>query len=101
MSSHGLTKADLLKELSSKTGLTQVQLEKVLDAMEEVTRKELKSKGVINILPGLVKVTKERAKAKPARDGRNPRTGETIRISAKPAHDVVKIKALSGLKSMV
>jgi DNA-binding protein HU-beta len=39
------------------------------------------------------------AKHKEAREGRNPRTGETLQIPAKdiPAHDEVKIKATKAL----
>ena len=40
-------------------------------------------------------------KATPARQGRNPLTGEPITVKAKPARKVVKCRPLKGLKEMV
>ena len=40
-------------------------------------------------------------KATPARQGKNPRTGEPMTIPAKPKRTVVKALALKGLKEMV
>jgi nucleoid DNA-binding protein len=37
----------------------------------------------------------------PARQGRNPKTGEPMTIAAKPARTVVKAQALKSLKEMV
>ena len=55
---------------------------------------------ILNI-PGLMKVYVRRVPAKPAREGKNPRTGETMMYKAKPARDVVKFRALKLLKAMV
>jgi nucleoid DNA-binding protein len=38
--------------------------------------------------------------ARPARKGVNPFTGEEVMFKAKPAHKVIKIKALKKLKEM-
>ncbi|HEX2549022.1 MAG TPA: HU family DNA-binding protein [Gammaproteobacteria bacterium] len=43
-------------------------------------------------------------KTKPAtkqRQGRNPMTGETITIAAKPKRDVIKVKPLKSLKDAI
>ena len=51
-------------------------------------------------MAGLVKVTLTRKAATPARPGKNPFTGEAITIKAKPARNVVKVRALKALKDM-
>lgn len=96
-----LTKADILREIAEKTSMTQAQVSSVMEHLEVMAKRELKSAGEFSILPGLVKVKKVRKPAAPARTGRNPRTGEALRIAAKPAHDVVKVTMLKGLKDMV
>lgn len=96
-----MTKAELLREVASKANITQSDVEKVLNALEELTKQELKSTGEFSPLPGLLKVKKKRKPAAPARDGRNPSTGAAMRIPAKPAHDVVKVTVLTKLKDMV
>jgi DNA-binding protein HU-beta len=43
-------------------------------------------------------------KTKPAtkaREGRNPMTGETIKIAAKPKRDVIKVRPLKALKEVI
>ena len=52
-------------------------------------------------LPGLLKVKTMRKPARKARKGINPFTGEETTFAAKPAHTVVKIQPLKGLKDMV
>jgi len=52
-------------------------------------------------LPGLLKIKRVQKKATPARQGRNPATGEPMTIKAKPARVVVKAYPLKSLKEMV
>ena len=52
-------------------------------------------------VPGLMKVVKIHKQRRPARKGINPFTGEMTTFKAKPAHNVVKIRALKSLKEMV
>ena len=96
-----LTKAEILREVSDKTDLTQGQIESVFDALESMAKRELNSKGEFSLVPGLLKVKKGLRPAAAARDGRNPSTGAPIRIAAKPAHNVVKVTMLKTLKDMV
>jgi nucleoid DNA-binding protein len=49
---------------------------------------------------GLIKVRIAHKKATKARPGRNPATGEAIMISAKPAKDVVRVRALKRVKDL-
>ena len=96
------TKSELMSELAHSTGLTKKQVESVFEALEGTIRRELKKEGGnIAALPGLLKIKKVHKPAKPARPGRNPFTGESIMIKAKPASKGVKVTALKGLKDMV
>jgi nucleoid DNA-binding protein len=48
-----------------------------------------------------MKVTVVRKPATKARKGTNPFTGEEMTFKAKPARNVVKVRALKALKDMV
>ena len=52
-------------------------------------------------LPGLVKMTLVQKPATKARKGINPFTGEEMMFKAKPARNVVKVRALKALKEVV
>jgi nucleoid DNA-binding protein len=95
----GLTKAQMVSELASSSGLTKVEVTAVLDSMSALISKELKGGRPVTI-PGLVKVTVARKAATAAKPGRNPFTGQAITIKAKPARNVVKVRALKALKDM-
>jgi nucleoid DNA-binding protein len=52
-------------------------------------------------LPGLLKIYVHTRPATKERTGRNPATGEEIKIAAKPAKKVVKVRALKKLKELI
>ena len=95
-----MTKAQMVSELSSKTGLTKSQINDVFTSMLDLISEELKQNRPSSV-PGLIKIAIHRKEATKARPGINPFTGESITIKAKPARNVVKVKALKGLKEMV
>jgi len=95
----GLTKAQIGADIASRTGLSKAQVQDVLAAQAEIVEAELKAGRPVTIST-LVKVTLVRKPATPARPGRNPFTGEAITIKAKPARNVVKVRALKSLKDM-
>jgi nucleoid DNA-binding protein len=96
-----ITKAQLISSIADRTNLTKTQVTNVFQALEEEIQKALHEvDGEINIL-SLLKIRKVRQKAKPARQGRNPATGEAMTIKAKPAGDVVRVRILKGLKEMI
>jgi nucleoid DNA-binding protein len=97
---HGMTKVELVAKLASDTGLTKTQISNVFDCMSSLIASELKAGRSVTIPPGLAKISRNRRAATKARTGRNPSTGEPLTIKAKPAHDVIGIKALKGLKDM-
>ena len=59
-----------------------------------------KGPGIFNV-PGLMKIVRITKPATKARKGINPFTGEETTFKAKPARNVVKVRALKALKDMV
>ena len=88
-----MTKSELIKAIAKKSSLTEAQTNDVVKALTNVITEALASGDKVQ-LPGLFTEAVER----PARNGRNPRTGEAMTI---PAHRAVKISASSTLKKAV
>ncbi|MCH2188220.1 HU family DNA-binding protein [Candidatus Gracilibacteria bacterium] len=73
-----MKKQDLIKAIAAQAGLSQDAVSKVLTSFIDITTSELSSGNEVNITGfGAFKVS-ERA----ARNGVNPRTGESIKIPA-------------------
>lgn len=89
-----MTKSQLLDVLAEKTGLTKKDIDSVLGEMANLAYKEVKTKGEF-VVPGFGKLVKAHRKA---RMGRNPATGEQIKISAKT---VVKFRLAKAAKDAV
>jgi nucleoid DNA-binding protein len=96
-----LTKAKLNTILAEETGLTKKQVAQVLDSMFGIIKKQLKKGPGEFTIPGIVKLRVVKKKATKAREGRNPATGETIKIPAKPARKVVRATVLKATKEVV
>lgn len=86
-----MNRSELVSAIAEDADLAKTDVEKVLNSFHEVVAKALKNREKITI-PGFVNFE---AKPRAARTGRNPRTGEAIKI---PASHVVKIAAGSKLK---
>jgi len=87
-----LTKTQTIAELAEKTELSKKDVTAVLDALVELSYKQAKLGFTI---PGLGKlVVQNRA----ARTGRNPATGETIKI---PAKKVLKFRIAKAAKDAI
>ena len=86
-----MSKQDLVNYIAEETGLTKADATRALDAMMKGITEGLKKEGKVT-LTGFVTFT---AKQKPAKTGRNPKTGETVKI---PARVAATIKAGSKLK---
>ena len=96
-----LTKGGIIKAIMDMTCLAKKEVAGVLDAFGTVIELHVKSRGPGKFtMPGLLKIAVVKKPAKPARKGVNPFTGEEMMFKAKPAHKVVKIKALRKLKEM-
>ncbi len=89
-----VNRTELVAAIADKAGLTKVQSDAAVSALQDVLIESL-GKGEAVKITGLLSV--ERVERK-ARTGRNPRTGEEIQI---PAGYGVKISAGSTLKKAV
>ncbi len=89
-----MTKTEMLSALAEASGLSKKDVKSLLDVMTEMAYKEVKKNGEFS-LPGLGKLVKVNRKA---REGRNPATGETIKI---PAKVVVKFRVAKAAKEAV
>lgn len=89
-----MTKSQTVSTLSDKTEVSKKDIEAVLDALAQLAYKEVKSGGEF-VVPGFGKLVKANRKA---RMGRNPATGEQIKIAAKT---VVKFRLAKAAKDAV
>lgn len=86
-----MTKQNLVNYIAEETGLTKADSTRALDAVLNGIVKGLKDEGKVT-LTGFCTFAKQH---KEARTGRNPRTGEPVKI---PARNTVSIKAGAKLK---
>lgn len=88
-----MNRKDLVDALASKTGTSKKDAHDFLEAFLDTVKGELKSGGSVSLVGfGTFKVND-----RPAREARNPRTGEKIHI---PARQVPVFKVGKGLKDM-
>jgi DNA-binding protein HU-beta len=87
-----LTKSQTAAKLSDATGLSKKQVNEFFDALAKLAYKEAKNSFTV---PGLGKIVLVQRKA---RMGRNPATGETIKIAAKK---VVKFRVAKAAKDAI
>lgn len=98
------TKGEILGNISAATGVSKKEVAAVFDALASEIKKAVSSRGPgIFAIPGLVKITRKKVPAKPARKNvPNPfKPGEFRDIPAKPASVKVAVRALKNLKAMV
>ncbi|MBE5943653.1 MAG: HU family DNA-binding protein [Lachnospiraceae bacterium] len=89
-----MNKNELVTSMAEKTGMKKTEVEKVLKAFTDTVAAELKKGEKIQLVGfGTFEVSE-----RPAREGRNPRTGETMKIAASKAP---KFKAGKALKDSV
>ena len=90
-----MTKAELVEQMADDAGITKIAAASALDSFTANVAKALKKKDGKVTLVGFGTFMKVRRKA---RKGRNPQTGEEIKIKAA---NVVKFKAGKKLKEAV
>ena len=95
------TKSQVMGDIATATDLTRKEVASVFDSMAGLIKKDLKRGPGVFAVPGLMKIRKVHRPARPKRKGINPFTGEEAMFKAKPAHNVIKVTALKGLKDMV
>ncbi|MEM9527695.1 MAG: HU family DNA-binding protein [Bacteroidota bacterium] len=86
-----MNKGELVASIADKAGLTQSQAEAALSATLDSIKGALKSGDSVSLIGFGTFSANER----PAREGRNPRTGETIKIAAKTVAKFKPVKKLS------
>ncbi|PIT93924.1 DNA-binding protein [Candidatus Falkowbacteria bacterium CG10_big_fil_rev_8_21_14_0_10_43_11] len=89
-----MTKGQLLNALAEATGVSKKEVGTLLETITNLAYKEVKSAGEFTI-PGIGKLVKMHRKE---RMGRNPATGESIKIAAKT---VVKFRVAKAAKEAV
>ena len=89
-----MKKSELIEAIAEKAGLTKVEAGKALHATFEVIANELEKGEKVPVAGfGTFKLS-----SRAAREGRNPKTGETIKIAASTS---VSFKAGTALKDKV
>ena len=88
-----MTKSAIVSALADKTNLTKKQVAEFMDELHGLAVKEAKKNGFV--VPGFGKLVLANRKA---RMGRNPQTGEPIKI---PAKRVVKFRLAKAVKDAV
>jgi DNA-binding protein HU-beta len=90
----GMTKTQLVRTMAEKLELTNKQTSAFLEMLADTAVKETKKNGEFTV-PGIGKLVKAERKA---RMGRNPQTGEAIKIKAKT---VVKFRVAKVAKDTI
>ncbi len=90
----GMTKTQLVRHLAEKAGTNNKTAAAFIEHLGETAIKETKKNGVF-VIPGLGRLVKS---SRQARMGRNPQTGEPIKISAKT---VAKFRVAKAAKDKI
>jgi DNA-binding protein HU-beta len=89
-----MNKGDLIEQMAADSGISKTQATEALNGMLGAIRKTLKKGDKVTLVGfGTFSITK-----RAARTGRNPQTGEAIKIKAKK---IVKFKAGKELAEYV
>jgi DNA-binding protein HU-beta len=89
-----MTKTALVRHMAEKFELSNKIASDFLDHLAEIAIAETKKNGVF-VIPGIGRLVKA---ARKARMGRNPQTGEAIKIKAKT---VVKFRVAKAVKDVI
>lgn len=85
-----MNKSELIEAIADKADVPKAQASRVLDAMASVVGDALADGSQVSLVGFGTFLVRER----PARSGRNPRTGETIQIAASKSPSFKAGKAL-------
>jgi DNA-binding protein HU-beta len=89
-----MTQTQLVKSLAESYEVSNKQMKEILEGLATTAIAEVKKNGVF-VLPGIGRLVRVDRKA---RTGRNPATGETIKI---PAKKVVKFRVAKAAKDAI
>lgn len=89
-----MKKSEMIEALATKTGLTKTECKKVFNTTFEIFKDELAKGEKVSVEGfGIFKIT-----ARATRDGRNPLTGEKIKIKASKS---VNFKLSTAIKDKI
>jgi DNA-binding protein HU-beta len=94
MAAQRMTQTQLVRTLAENCEVNNKVARQFLDCLSGLAITEVKKNGVF-VLPGLGRLVRQERKA---RTGRNPATGETIKI---PAKKVVKFRVAKAAKDAI
>jgi DNA-binding protein HU-beta len=89
-----MTQSQIIKELAESCEVNSKVSKMFMEKFAEMAVRETKKKGVF-VMPGIGRLVRQERKA---RIGRNPATGETIKI---PAKKVVKFRVAKAVKDSI
>ena len=89
-----MTQTAIIRELAETTGVNNKVAKQFIEGLAQMAVRETKKNGVF-IIPGIGRLVRAERKA---RTGRNPATGETIKIDAKK---VVKFRLAKSVKDAI
>jgi nucleoid DNA-binding protein len=98
-----MTKTQIIAAIADSTELTKKDVAGVFTALGTLVEAHMKRRGSgeFTIPDTGVKIRRVKKPARKARMGRNPATGEAMKIAAKPASTVVRVSALKALKDTI
>ena len=94
MAATKMTQSQIVKELAGTTGMSTKVSKQFMTGLADLAVRETKKNGVF-IIPGIGRLVRVERKA---RMGRNPATGEAIKI---PAKKVVKFRVAKAVKDAI
>jgi DNA-binding protein HU-beta len=89
-----MTQTAIIRELAEQSGVNNKVAKQFIEALAALAIRETKKNGVF-VLPGIGRLVRAERKA---RTGRNPATGEAIKI---PAKKVVKFRLAKSVKDAI
>ncbi|HMS08482.1 MAG TPA: HU family DNA-binding protein [Pyrinomonadaceae bacterium] len=89
-----MTQTEIINNLAESSGMKKADVKGMFDSLAALAASEVKKNGEFTV-PGFGKLVKATRKA---REGRNPATGETIKI---PAKTTVKFRLGKAMKDAV
>ncbi|MAG16577.1 MAG: DNA-binding protein [Phycisphaerae bacterium] len=94
------TKSEIFNAIAENTGLTRKDVSSVFTEIGPVAKKSLKAHGSFTV-PGICKLVVKMKSRVPAGERRNPFTGETKWMPAKPASKTVRARPIKAVRDMV
>ena len=97
------TKAQIINDLHETTGASKAEIKNIFTALRNIVERHMNPRGSGQFaIPEVgIKTRRITKKATKARMGRNPFTGEEIKIPAKPARKAIRATVLKSLKEVV